>query len=67
VPPSAAGKFKKTQTAFRRNFKRLFQLLLKEKIEITGAGRTDSGVNAVQLHSPHGNLLFKNFFRKKPG
>ncbi|MBO4692561.1 MAG: tRNA pseudouridine(38-40) synthase TruA [Bacteroidales bacterium] len=45
--PFSGWQIQKNATGVQEELQKAFSLLLKEKIEITGAGRTDSGVNAV--------------------
>jgi tRNA pseudouridine38-40 synthase len=45
--PFSGWQIQKNANSVQEELQKAFSTLLKEKIEITGAGRTDSGVNAV--------------------
>ena len=64
--PYAGWQSQPKQITVQKMLERTFSLLLKEKIELTGCGRTDAGVHAKQFFAHFDNdTLFSDIFLEK--
>ena len=50
--PFSGWQIQKNAPSVQEELQKAFSLLLKEEIEVTGCGRTDTGVNAVNYIAP---------------
>jgi tRNA pseudouridine38-40 synthase len=64
--PFSGWQIQKNANSVQEELQKAFSTLLKEKIEITGAGRTDSGVNAVNYIAHTEISSSKTFSGKNP-